>query len=216
MPDLNQSLTTQEYYGNWGLVIVSILIFSFFLAFIPFHRRAQRRPASIYLAFITASAFEMYGIPLSMYFVAWAFGLSLPEGVFWGHTLKQYIGYWGILLALPLYLAGADLVIRGWEAIHKNYWGKERGERRLVTEGVYSYMRHPQYTGFMLLTLGLIVHWATLLLIIMWPILAFQYYRLAKREEAELEEEFGEEYIEYRRRVPMFIPSLNRFLGRAQ
>ncbi len=205
---LDQSAETQGYYGNWGYVIVSILLFGFFIAFMPLHKKTHRRPASIYLAFIVASAFEMYGIPLSMYFVAWAFGVYLPEGLLWGHTLKQYIGYWGIYLGLAINLMGADLVIRGWGAVHKDYWGKEKGKRKLVTDGVYAYMRHPQYTGFMLLTLGLIVHWATILLLVMWPILAYQYYRLAKIEEKEMEEEFGEEYIEYRKRVPMFIPFL--------
>ena len=47
----------------------------------------------------------------------------------------------------------------------------------------------------------------------MWPILVFQYVRLARREEAEMEEEFGEAYWEYRERVPMFIPFPSRILG---
>jgi len=42
--------------------------------------------------------------------------------------------------------------------------------------------------------------------LIMWPILAFAYYRLAKQEESEMEQRFGEEYAAYKRRVPMFIP----------
>jgi len=210
MSFLDPTLETAGYYGNWSYMIVSILMFSFFLIFIPFRRKAQIRPASTYLAFIVASAFEMYGIPLSMYFVAWAFGVSLPEGLLWSHTLKQYIGHTGIYLGLLINLIGADLVISGWSAVKKNYWGKKKGERKLVTDGVYTHMRHPQYTGFMLLTLGLIVHWATIPLLVMWPILAYQYYRLAKEEEKELEEEFGSEFIEYKKKVPMFIPRLKR------
>jgi protein-S-isoprenylcysteine O-methyltransferase Ste14 len=42
----------------------------------------------------------------------------------------------------------------------------------------------------------------------MWPVLAFAYYRLAKREEAEMEKEFGEAYRKYRAKVPMFIPRI--------
>ena len=59
-----------------------------------------------------------------------------------------------------------------------------------------------------MITLGLIVHWATIPLIVMWPILALQYYRLAQREEKEMGEKFGDVYVEYRKRVPMFIPRL--------
>jgi protein-S-isoprenylcysteine O-methyltransferase Ste14 len=67
-------------------------------------------------------------------------------------------------------------------------------------------LRHPQYTGFMLITLGMILEWATLPLLIMWPILAVLYYRLARREEADMVQEFGEEYREYKQRTSMFVP----------
>ena len=203
---LDQSLPTEWHYGSWDSVVVWVLLFGFFITFIPFQKKAQRRPASIYLAFIVASAFEMFGIPLSLYLVAWAFGVSLPEGLLWGHTLQQYIGYWGMYLGSAIGFAGAFLVYHGWKAVYRSYWGEEEGERKLVINGVYAYMRHPQYTGFLLITLGLLVHWATIPLLIMWPILAIQYYRLAKREETEMEARFGDEYRAYRERVPMFIP----------
>jgi protein-S-isoprenylcysteine O-methyltransferase Ste14 len=64
------------------------------------------------------------------------------------------------------------------------------------------------------MTFGLLVHWATLPLLIMWPILVVQYYRLARREEAEMEEEFGEEYRLYRERVSMFLPSLSLLISK--
>jgi protein-S-isoprenylcysteine O-methyltransferase Ste14 len=206
MSYVGQGLPTEWHYGSWGAAVVWVLLFGFFIAFIPFHKKAQRRPASIFLAFIVASAFEMFGIPLSLYLVAWAFGVSLPEGLLWGHTLQQYIGYWGMYFGSAISFAGAFLVYHGWKAVYRSYWGKEEGEGKLVADGVYAYMRHPQYTGFMLITLGLLVHWATIPLLVMWPILAIQYYRLARREEKEMEERFGDEYRAYRERVPMFIP----------
>jgi protein-S-isoprenylcysteine O-methyltransferase Ste14 len=79
----------------------------------------------------------------------------------------------------------------------------------LVTDGIYSYIRHPQYTGFMLMTLGLLVHWATIPLLVMWPLLVVQYYRLAKREEVEMIAEFGEEYSSYMEKTPRFFPTLS-------
>jgi protein-S-isoprenylcysteine O-methyltransferase Ste14/YHS domain-containing protein len=179
-----------------------------FILFLPFHKKSYRRPTSIYLAFIVASALEMFGIPLSLYVVAWALGVYLPSGFLWGHTLHQYIGYWGMYIGFTLNLVGGALIILGWRSIYKGYWGRADGERRLVTEGVYSLMRHPQYTGFILMTLGLLIHWATLLLLLlllMYPPLVYQYYRLARREE-ELEGRFGEEYRSYRERVSMFLP----------
>lgn len=205
----SENITPHWHYGSWDSVIVWCLIFSLFIAFIPFHKKSLRRPANIYLAFIVASAFEMFGIPLSMYVVAWAFGVSLPEGLLWGHTLQQRIGYWGMYTGFTLNLIGGLLIILGWRAIYRNNWGKEEGKGTLVTEGIYAYIRHPQYAGFILITLGLLVHWATIPLLVMWPILVLQYYRLAKEEEREMEKEFGDRYTEYRKRVPMFIPFLN-------
>ena len=193
-------------YGDWTFVVIWIIIFGVFIAFIPFHRKSQRKPTSIYLAFVVALAFEMFGIPLSIYVVTWAFGANLPPGILWQHTLEQYIGYWGMYIGSALNVVGALFIVLGWKSIHKYYWSKGDGQGKLVTDGIYAYIRHPQYAGFMLMTLGLLVHWATLPLLIMWPILTFLYYRLAKREEKEMEKEFGNQYLEYKRTTSMFIP----------
>jgi protein-S-isoprenylcysteine O-methyltransferase Ste14 len=194
------------FTGNWLGVLGWIIVFATFLVFLPYNRKSGSKPKSVYLAFIIASALEMFGIPLSMYFIAWAFGLKLPRGLLWGHTLQGYIGYWGMYIGFGLNLVGAALIILGWKAVHSSYWSAEEENKRLVTEGVYAYSRHPQYLGFILMTLGLLVHWATIPLLVMWPLLVFQYYRLAQREEAEMVEEFGDEYVAYRDRVPMFLP----------
>jgi protein-S-isoprenylcysteine O-methyltransferase Ste14 len=64
------------------------------------------------------------------------------------------------------------------------------------------------------MTLGLLVHWATIPLLLMWPLLVIQYCRLAQREEDEMAAEFGNKYLAYRDRVPMFIPKLkNLFIN---
>jgi protein-S-isoprenylcysteine O-methyltransferase Ste14 len=150
----------------------------------------------------------MFGIPLSLYIITWVTGLTLPLGIFWGHTLQQYIGYWGMYIGTIMNLVGALLVILGWKKIHHHYWNKEQEKGNLVTNGIYAHIRHPQYTGFLLITFGLLIHWATLPLLVMWPILVFQYYRLAKREEGELEKQFGTEYAQYKKKTSMFIPRL--------
>ena len=193
-------------YGDWIMVAVWIVLFAFFLVFIPFYKKSQRKPTSVYLAFIVALALEMFGIPLSMYIVTWAVGTTLPAGILWQHTLEQYIGYSGMYIGYALNLIGALLVIQGWTSIYKNYWTKGEGQGKLVTNGIYTYIRHPQYAGFMLITLGLLVHWATIPLLIMWPILMFMYYRLAKREEKDMEKEFGNQYLEYKKKTSMFFP----------
>ncbi|MBE0699164.1 MAG: isoprenylcysteine carboxylmethyltransferase family protein, partial [Anaerolineaceae bacterium] len=114
-----------SHFGNWTAVAIWIVLYGLFLGFIPFYKKSQRKPAGAYLAFIVALALEMFGIPLSLYFVTWAFGYTLPEGIFWGHTLAKYIGLWGQNIGLAFMLAGAALVIVGWRAIFQRYWSKE-------------------------------------------------------------------------------------------
>jgi len=200
---IQEILKSYLSYGHWGSVAVWFLIFASFIAFLPFNRKSRRRQSSIYIAFIAASAFEMFGIPLSMYFIAWALGVSLPRGLLWGHTLQQHIGYWGMFIGFALNIVGGLLIISGWRKIFRGYWSK--GEGKLVKDGIYAYIRHPQYTGFILMTLGLLIHWATIPLMVMWPLPILQYYRLARKEERDMEDEFGDEYREYKEKVPMFI-----------
>ena len=64
--------------------------------------------------------------------------------------------------------------------------------------------------GVFLLSLGLICEWATLPLVIMFPLMVAMYYRLARREERDMELEFGQEYVAYKARTGMFLP---RFSG---
>jgi methanethiol S-methyltransferase len=197
-----------SHFGMWGAAIVWIAIYGIFIMFIPFYKKSQWKPAGTFAAFVVAFAIEMFGIPFSMYAIGWAFGSQLPEGIFWGHTLQQYLGDAGSWIGAVVSLIGAGLVIIGWKSIHRNYWSKEEGKGRLVTEGIYRFIRHPQYTGFFLITLGMMVGWATLPLILLYLLLLVLYVRLAKREERDMEQEFGDEYVAYKKETKMFIPYL--------
>lgn len=198
--------TTMSHFGQWTYVIIWTILGAIFLFFTPFYKKSQRKPAGAYLAFMVAMAFEMFGIPMSMYILTWVFGARIPEGVFWGHTLFQWIGHTGMYIGTALMLIGVALVIMGWNVVYKRYWRKGEGQGELVTDGIYRFIRHPQYTGFMLITLGMLLDWATLPMLIMWPILSVMYYRLARREEREMEAQFGEAYRNYLRQTSMFLP----------
>lgn len=81
-------------------------------------------------------------------------------------------------------------------------------EHTLAKTGLYRYMRHPQYTAFIHVMFGFLIQWPTLLTILMFPILVWVYTRLALREERQAIEEFGEEYTNYAKFTPAFIPRL--------
>lgn len=196
------------HFGQWGYVIVWIALYAVMLLFVPFYKKSQRKPSSAYLAFVVALAFEMFGVPLSMYALTWLLGSQLPDGVLYGHTLQPWIGAWGMYIGTLLMVIGVVLVIVGWRVIHKRFWSKDEGEGELVTDGIYHYIRHPQYTGFLLITLGMILDWATLPLLVMWPILAVIYYRLARMEERVMEAQFNDAYRSYKAQTGMFFPKV--------
>jgi protein-S-isoprenylcysteine O-methyltransferase Ste14 len=193
---------------DWGFVVLNVVLFSLFILFIRFRRKVTRLPSSIYLAFIVALFVEMYGFPLTMYVLTWVFGSTFP-GCLWyplavltGEDLFTSV-FLGFILPASniIILLGMLLIVFGWRKIY-------RAKGKLVTTGIYAHVRHPQYLGFLLLTLGMNILWVAISTLLLWPVLAILYYRLAKKEDKELEERFGEEYRKYERNVPMLIPRI--------
>ena len=194
--------------GHWWTFAIYAVIYGMFIAFMPFYKKSRIKPTGAYLAFAIAFALEMFGVPITMYIFTWVLGYALPDGILWGHTLIGYFGLTPTNIGIAIQVIGLVMVIFGWKQIFHKYWSKERSQGELVTGGIYRYIRHPQYTGFLLMTLGMIFEWATLPLLIMWPVLAVIYYRLAKKEEADMAMEFGQQYLDYRSSTGMFLPRL--------
>ncbi len=185
------------YTGRWDLVVASIVLFAAFLLFIPFRKKVGWRAHGAYTSFIIALFAEMFGFPLTIYFISSYFGRISFQNDF-----LSYMNSTGMPIGLIITGFGLLLVVAGWRPIY-------RAKEELVTKGVYHYVRHPQYVGLLLVTLGWLIHWPTIPTLVMWPILVVMYYRLAKQEEKEMEERFGERYLLYKENVPMFIPRVS-------
>jgi protein-S-isoprenylcysteine O-methyltransferase Ste14 len=83
---------------------------------------------------------------------------------------------------------------------------------RLNTDGIYSVVRHPLYLGNTLIALGLaslIGRWYLPVIVLLASLLYHE--RIAAREEAFLEERFGDEFREWADRVPALVPRATRF-----
>lgn len=206
-----------DAYGLWFMVIVNSAIFIIF-AFSFFKPRTARdwRSFSAFSAFLVALFTEMYGFPLTIYLLSGWLQSRYP-GIDWfahdsGHLPEMIFGWRGNphfgpfhLLSFAFIFAGFGLISAGWKVL---YEAQRRGE--LATGGVYAWVRHPQYDGFILVMFGFLLQWPTLLTLAMFPVLAWMYVRLARNEERHALADFGVEYENYMARVPGFVPRLGR------
>lgn len=199
-------------YGLWTLVAVNVILFLFFImSFLTPVRKREWRSMGVTTAFIVALFTEMYGFPLTIYLLTAVLGVRYPAlnpfAHASGHLWVTFLGGGATLLA-GVHLVSDGLIIAGFMVMASG-WRRVHGAKgALVTDGVYGYARHPQYSGLFLVTIGLFIQWPTIITVLMWPVLILAYYRLSKREEAEMEREFGEAYRAYREQVPMFIPRI--------
>jgi len=200
-------------YGLWSLVIINSAVFIIF-AFSFTKPRSSRdwRSFSAFSAFIVALFVEMYGFPLTIYLLSGWLIRKYPGVDFFshdaGHVWNTLVG-WKInphfdplhLLSNILIFAGFLLLSAAWKFLYE-----AQSTGTLAVSGPYAYVRHPQYGGFILIMLGFLLQWPTLVTLIMFPILVTMYVRLARREERQVAEEFGDQYRRYAARTPAFLP----------
>lgn len=205
-------------YGLWSLVVLNSAVFLMF-AFSFFKPQTTRdwRTFGAFAAFIVALFVEMYGFPLTIYLLSgWLQtrypGLDLLSHNA-GHLWSTLLGDSGLggdphfgvfhLLSFAFIGSGFWLLSNAWNVLY-------HAQRRqvLATQGPYARIRHPQYVAFVLVLLGFLLQWPTLLTLLMFPVLLVMYGRLAVTEEREMQARFGEAFEHYAAQTPRFIPRL--------
>jgi len=194
--------------GHWTLTLIMILIGTWIVfKYLAPKSWKEWRNVGILQAFIIALYVEMYGFPLTIYLLTTFLGRNIPWLHFKGHLWAALLGLGEtgamveMFIGLSIVVTGISLIARGW---HLFYSAQQKD--KLATERVYSYMRHPQYTGIYLALFGQLIHWPTLPTLVLFPFIAWMYYHLAKKEEKAMVEKFGREYEIYMQHVPMFFP----------
>ncbi|MBA2410151.1 MAG: isoprenylcysteine carboxylmethyltransferase family protein [Gammaproteobacteria bacterium] len=193
--------------GAWGIALIVIVIASwlFYRYFAPKGWR-EWASAGLVQAFIIALYAEMYGFPLTIYLLVRFFGLdrdyvsaNLWSTLFgFGETAMLI----SMLLGYTLLFIGIGIFIQGWRELYRAH-----KESRLAAEGLYGLVRHPQYTGLFIGLFGEgVVHWPTLFSVGLFPLIVLAFTLLARHEEQQMIEKFGEEYRAYQQRVPMLLP----------
>lgn len=203
----------QSAYGLWTLVIFNSAIFIMF-AYSFFKPATARdwRTFSAFSAFVVALFVEMYGFPLTIYLLSgWLQsrypGLDILSHDA-GHLWSTLLGEKGDPHFGPLHIASYIFLAYGFYLLSSAWNVLYHAQRRhtLATAGPYKRIRHPQYVAFVMILLGFLFQWPTLLTLVMFPILLIMYSRLAITEEADMRTQFGDEFDKYAQQTPRFIP----------
>lgn len=200
-------------YGLWTLVAINSIFFILFAAsyFKP-QSKQDWRTLGMFSAFVVALFTEMYGFPLTIYLLSgWLSehfpGINwlshdaghLPEMIF-GWKANPHFGPFHLLSSLFI-LGGFWLLADAWPVLYA-----AQKTQTLALTGPYARIRHPQYAAFILIMIGFLLQWPTLVTLTLFPILLMTYIRLARREERQALEAFGEEYRDYLLRTPGWWP----------
>jgi protein-S-isoprenylcysteine O-methyltransferase Ste14 len=204
---MNESIS---HSGVWGIAIIMIVIASWVLyRYLAPQTWREWASAGLVQGFIIALYAEMYGFPLTIYLMVRFFGLDSANlnSSLWSTLLG--VGELGMMIAMVLgYLllfVGIGLFAQGWRELYR-----AQKEKRLATDGLYAFVRHPQYTGLFIGLFGEgVVHWPTIFSVALFPLIVLVYWQLARSEEKRVLAEFGDQYRNYQQRVPMFVPRIS-------
>ncbi|HUX64493.1 isoprenylcysteine carboxylmethyltransferase family protein [Sulfuricella sp.] len=207
-------------YGLWSLAVINSLVFIVFaFSFSKPKTRREWRSFGAFSAFIVALFAEMYGFPLTIYLLSgWLQsrypGLD-PFSHDAGHLLELLFGWRANphfgpfhLLSTILIFGGFILLANAWKVLYR-----AQQTYTLAVTGPYARIRHPQYAGFVLIMLGFLLQWPTVLTVPMFPVLVAMYIRLARAEEREVSAEFGDAYARYAAGTPAFFPRFGAATG---
>ena len=200
-------------YGLWTLVVINSAIFLIFAFSFTKPRTARDwRSFGAFSAFIVALFAEMYGFPLTIYLMSGWLGQRFPSldlsSHNAGHLWETLFGWKGDPHLNPLHLLSSALIFGGFYLLASAWNVLYRAQRagELATSGPYARVRHPQYDGFVVIMLGFLLQWPTILTLLMFPVLLAMYVKLAVREEAEAHSRFGVAWERYAERTPRFLP----------
>lgn len=134
-------------------------------------------------------------------------GLWISDSFIWhystlpGDVVPEYvrIGLAGLVLLSAWYLARGGM---------KAVFGTARTEAGVINTGVFKLVRHPIYTGAILFYLGAILITMSIVSALFWLLIIAFYVIIARYEERILTEEFGQDYLDYKKKTGMLFPKI--------
>ena len=175
----------------WWESVIMTLFLSCFLVFAPFNRRGERKAAALFLLYLLIFAVQLH--------IPWFPGAALLPA---SGKPREFLFLFSLIF-------GGGMIVAGWAAII------DQEEERLVSNGIYRVVRHPQYSGYLLIAIGMFLKVPGVLSLFLLSLMVIGRYRQARNEEQVLALQFPEVWPVYRQQTGMFFPRLGQCPGRA-
>lgn len=145
------------------------------------------------------------------------FLLAIPVIFYTDLSFLTPTTYW-ILTVIAILLSATGFVIRAIAigTSQKNTSGRNTQKQvaeALNTKGIYSMVRHPLYLGNYFMWIGIVAYTFNVWFFVITSLLFWIYYeRIMFAEERFLERKFGEDYLNWSKKVPAFWPSKKNYI----
>ena len=136
----------------------------------------------------TLFAVCLFGMPV--------LGILDFESLGYGHWSRFLVGGLAIIVGLGIDIWGTR-TLTGQQSLG------EKG--KIITEGPYQFTRNPQYVGFILLCVGIILVTYSFMALVTGALLIIIFFILPFSEEPWLRQQYGKPYEEYCKKVPRLI-----------
>lgn len=195
-----------EKGGNVASTIVGfLLICVYFISDTRFRTDEKARRLTVEASDRKSTRYLLYAYGISILFLLVSPVLNAFQI---GHVTQLGISGWaGVLLMV------AGIALRGWSTrVLGRFYTRTlvtASDHRIVEEGPYHLVRHPGYSGSLLVWIGAGLasnNWIAFAVISL-ACVGVYLYRI-RSEEAMLVEKFGSDYVEYRMRTKRLIPFL--------
>lgn len=145
--------------------------------------------------------YSVYKVPLQLLnssdTTSWLIQTIFPHFI---HSNSAFINIL-FVLSWPLMIIGISVFLISFIQI---YWAKFR-KKAAVTTGFYKWIRHPQYIAWIIFGLGMCILWSRMIVWIMYVVMIFVYYFLARAEEKECLKKYETTYKPYLENTGMFF-----------
>jgi len=142
--------------------------------------------------------------------IACAFALLFYERLRMGFLGVRFLpqDVWLARIGVIISFAGAAIAIWARAILGQNWSARVslKVDHQLIRSGLYAYMRHPIYSGFLLMVIGTAVVQGEFRGLLAIPVVAIGLTIKAKQEEELLRNEFGESYSQYCRESGFLLP----------